>query len=317
MIREKYLKPTLILLIIFALTVSGCASAPQNDEESLGNGSEDLKSGNQTEGTVPIESSTLVSVVEVVDGDTVDIKFSNGSIDTVRLLGVDTPEKYGENNPEEFQGISDPDYLHEWGVKASEFTKKLLDKNVYLKYDEEAGKRGYYGRLLAYIYYKNGTMHNQQLIKHGYARVYKESNFKHRQEFFKTEETSKNNYRGIWKKLKNQTKNQNLTIQITETQFNAPGNEYENLNKEWIQVTNLHNKTINLKNWKLKDEANNTYTFPNITIQPNQKIRIHTGKGTNNKTDLYWNSTKPIWNNNGDTATLINTQNQIISKKSS
>ncbi|MGA9399647.1 thermonuclease family protein [Haladaptatus sp.] len=44
-----------------------------------------------------ITDSEQVTVTDVVDGDTLDIQYSNGSTDTVRLLGVDTPESYGDN----------------------------------------------------------------------------------------------------------------------------------------------------------------------------------------------------------------------------
>src|SRR6056297_1742341 len=40
-----------------------------------------------------------VTVVEVVDGDTMDVRFENGTVERVRLLGVDTPEVYGGNDP--------------------------------------------------------------------------------------------------------------------------------------------------------------------------------------------------------------------------
>ncbi|ELZ24363.1 endonuclease, partial [Haloterrigena salina JCM 13891] len=40
------------------------------------------------ETTTSISESTTVTVTNVVDGDTIDIEYQNGSTDTVRLLGV-------------------------------------------------------------------------------------------------------------------------------------------------------------------------------------------------------------------------------------
>ena len=52
-------------------------------------------------------SETTALVTDVVDGDTVDVRFPDGSADTVRLLGVDTPEVHVENDPAEFEGVPD------------------------------------------------------------------------------------------------------------------------------------------------------------------------------------------------------------------
>ena len=54
-----------------------------------------------------------------------EIRFPNGEIDTLRLLGVDTPETFGENDPAEFEGIPENaagrDHLAEWGERATAF----------------------------------------------------------------------------------------------------------------------------------------------------------------------------------------------------
>ncbi|MBO4249613.1 nuclease, partial [Halomicrobium sp. IBSBa] len=39
--------------------------------------------------------------------DTVEIRYDNGTFDTVRLLGIDTPETRGGTNPAEFEGVPD------------------------------------------------------------------------------------------------------------------------------------------------------------------------------------------------------------------
>ena len=52
-----------------------------------------------TAGDVPAERVHTVAIVEVVDGDTMDVRYRNGTTDTVRLLGVDTPEADAEPQP--------------------------------------------------------------------------------------------------------------------------------------------------------------------------------------------------------------------------
>ena len=60
-----------------------------------------------------------------------EVRFSNGEIDTLRLLGVDTPETFGENDPAEFEGISETaagrDHLAEWGERATAFVTDELE----------------------------------------------------------------------------------------------------------------------------------------------------------------------------------------------
>jgi len=54
-------------------------------------------------------------VVQVVDGDTIDVLI-NGKTYRIRLLGVDCPETTAEKNrPYEYDSITDLEYLAEWG----------------------------------------------------------------------------------------------------------------------------------------------------------------------------------------------------------
>jgi len=107
-----------------------------------------------------------------------DVLMPDGSVERVRMLGVDTPEKDPEDNkPYEYDSITNLTYLAEWGIKAKEFAKSMLEgKYVYIEFDEKAGFRGYYGRLLAYVYLQNGTDFTALFVKNGYARVYVEGN---------------------------------------------------------------------------------------------------------------------------------------------
>jgi len=57
----------------------------------------------------PTETYT-VDVVDVADGDTVDVQFDDGRVESIRVLGVDTPETRGNaefERPEEWEGLAD------------------------------------------------------------------------------------------------------------------------------------------------------------------------------------------------------------------
>jgi competence protein ComEC len=42
-------------------------------------------------------------------------------------------------------------------------------------------------------------------------------------------------------------------------------------------------------------------------------VRIHTGRGTTSAGHLFLGSARPIWNNNGDTGTLVDPHNVTVS----
>lgn len=143
-----------------------------------------------------------VTVTRVIDGDTVEVRYENGSTETVRLLGVDAPETPpNQVTLGEFPGIPDTDagrdHLISWGEQATVFAEtELAGEEVTLVVDSEADRRGGYGRLLGYIYV-DGENFNRQLLTEGYARLY-DSPFTLRDEFAATEATAREERIGLW-----------------------------------------------------------------------------------------------------------------------
>jgi micrococcal nuclease len=105
----------------------------------------------------PPSTRRVASVIDVIDGDTIEVSRSSGS-ESVRLIGVDTPETVHPSVPVEC-----------FGPKASSFTTTaLLAKTVRLEFDDE--RRDHYGRLLAYVWTR-GKLFNKVLVERGYAEV--------------------------------------------------------------------------------------------------------------------------------------------------
>ena len=123
-------------------------------------------------------------IVKVVDGDTVDVDIDLGfdvwlKKQRIRLYGVDTPETYGKNKTYEYGDITDTTCLKSWGKKATEFVRGILqDQNVILVSDTQAGERGFYGRLLAYVVADSRDI-GDLLLRNGYARVYVAVSYTH------------------------------------------------------------------------------------------------------------------------------------------
>jgi micrococcal nuclease len=140
------------------------------------------------------------------------VRFPDGTIKNVRLLGVDTPETGGEVNPGEFEGIPDSSAGREWlrerAAGASAISREWLSvgEQVRIRTDPQADRRGSYGRLLVYLYHDDGQFFNLELIENGYARLY-DSQFSKRDKFANAESKIQSKELGIWgfSALRNET----------------------------------------------------------------------------------------------------------------
>jgi len=105
-------------------------------------------------------------------------------------------------------------------------------------------------------------------------------------------------------------------IEISATQFDAPGSDKENLNGEWVEIVNRGNKNVEMDGWTLEDEGGHTYSFPvDFILTKGNSVKVHTGKGQDTSSNLYWGSGRAIWNNDGDIATLKNMEGKVIDQE--
>jgi micrococcal nuclease len=141
-------------------------------------------------------------IVNVVDGDTMDVRFQDGTKDRIRLLGVDTPEVHTQTDPVEWEGVPNTqasrDCLRAEGKDASAFAKETLNgQQVRISIDPDADRRGSYGRLLVYIH-QGGSTFNYELLQRGHARVY-ETSFSKRATFDTAEAEARRAGREVWR----------------------------------------------------------------------------------------------------------------------
>lgn len=101
----------------------------------------------------PPPDAIKVSLVRVIDGDTIDVRMPNNSFDRVRLLFIDTPER------------TQPGYN-----EATEALQKLLGcATVRLEYERPGVvERCKYGRILAHVW-ADGALTSVAMIKGGYT----------------------------------------------------------------------------------------------------------------------------------------------------
>jgi len=84
---------------------------------------------------------------------------------------------------------------------------------------------------------------------------------------------------------------------------------------EWVEITNLGETDQDFTGWTLSDEQNHVYDFPEgFVLEGGWSVVVHTGVGDDSATDLYMNQGNPVWNNDGDVATLIDEEGNIVSQ---
>jgi competence protein ComEC len=107
------------------------------------------------------------------------------------------------------------------------------------------------------------------------------------------------------------------SVYISAVQFNAPGDDRQNLNGEWVRLTNGGDDAVLMAGWTLADRsAAEPYTFPAILLLPGTSVWVYTGSGTMNDTSLYMGRTEPVWGNSGDEAVLQDGRGNIIDRRS-
>jgi micrococcal nuclease len=159
--------PWLILFVVVALVGGGLVK--RDDASSEG--------GDDDEGRV----------TRVVDGDTIKVRMG-GDEETVRYIGVDTPETKKPNTP-----------VQCFGKKASAYNERLVDgRLVRLRFDVE--RRDRYGRLLAYVYRReDGLFVNDALVRNGYAMTLTiPPNVAHEADFRVSQRRARDAGKGLW-----------------------------------------------------------------------------------------------------------------------
>jgi endonuclease YncB( thermonuclease family) len=157
--RIRRALPALLVLLLIGL-VAGCEGLV----EGVGGGGggrapADLETSaaERAAWPDPPKDAVAVKVQRVVDGDTFVAMVKNRR-ERVRVIGVDTPESVDPNRPDE-----------PYGKEASDFAKHYLD-GATVRMAGDAEPRDRYGRMLAYVWLRDGTFWNALLAAEGYAQ---------------------------------------------------------------------------------------------------------------------------------------------------
>lgn len=130
----------------------------------------------------------IATVIEVIDGDTVDLSIGDHR-QRVRLIGVDTPETKHPRKP-----------VQCFGHEATAFTESLLAHGTKVRLERDAEARDTYDRLLVYLYRDSDNMFiNLELVRQGFAHVLTiEPNIAYIDQFVGAARDAQLNNRGLW-----------------------------------------------------------------------------------------------------------------------
>jgi len=228
------------------------------------------------------KAADTATVLRVIDGDTCILEDGQ----SVRYSGINAPEK-GEPLFDEATPAND---------------RLVGGKEIRLELGSPQKDKG--GRLLAYVFVDELFV-NQELVRLGYAHIQRPIAAKYRDTLLKAQEEAQTAGRGIWGKIKESG------IAITLAHFDAEGNDRQNLNDEYIVIENQADVPVDLTGWMVCDEANHRYLFPNFVLSGKTRVTLRTGLGKNTENELFWGSKSPVWNNDGDTIFIRDSEGNL------
>lgn len=185
LVQHRYTKRIIGSIGLLLITYTSQLFLPQPSPESF---SQHIATSIAADLCMPDKGATTTAqVVNIVDGDTIDIMF-NCKKERVRLIGINTPETVDPRRP-----------VQCFGKEASDKTKSLLSgATVRIEIDPTQNERDKYGRLLAYIFLDNVNI-NKKLIEDGYAYEYTYGKaYKYKKEFKAAQTEAREQKRGLW-----------------------------------------------------------------------------------------------------------------------
>ena len=247
------------------------------------------------EGPFP-DGAETVTVASITDGDTIDVTHREGTIGTVRLIGINTPE-----SNECFAG------------DAAAALEALIPVGATVGMTVDVSDVDQYGRLLRYLWL--GAMSvNEEMVRRGAGisrRYQPDTAMADRLEAAQLE--AQESQIGLWAPEACGPRAE-ASLGVVAIEFDPPGNENDNLNDEFVTIRNDGDTLVDLTGWAIKDEsASNRFAFPSgFALTHGESVTIRSGCGQDFGTSLHWCSVgAAIWNNDGDTVFLLDPSGNI------
>ena len=289
------------LVVSVALTaLAGCSSSGSDSTTST-TARPSAESGTQaSQSTVATEETNAWRSTEIVDGDTLYVSGPLGELE-VRIIGVNTPEA-GECFSEE----------------ATDALAELVTGNdLVLVVDRSDVDQ--FGRALRYVETTDGVDVGAELVANGFAIARRYPPDDARADVYaELQQTAQREGRGLWASDACGASDLDGVVIEIEVNADAPGDDGQNLNGEWVRLANAGGEAIDLDGWEVADEsASHRYTFDDLRLAPGADVTLFSGCGPDDETARYWCvSGSAVWNNSGDTVFLRDPNGNIVASLS-
>lgn len=131
------------------------------------------------------QSTEFHRVTRIIRADTIDVE----GIGSVRMLGIETPD-----------GKAPKEIYAAHGLRALSFVeKRLLGQDVRIELDATTGRsKDDSGQTLGYVYARDGSLINGEMVKQGLALVRGAEQFRMANEFRGLEREAMQSMQGVW-----------------------------------------------------------------------------------------------------------------------
>jgi len=219
-----------------------------------------------------------VKVYSVIDGDTFRYRKEDGSLQSVRLLGLDAPE----SNTARYRSTE-----CFWKEAKNYLTNLIKNQYVTLEFDPDSASSDAYGRMLAYVYL-DWKLVNETLIAEWYAKEYTyKTSYTQQSAFKQAEENAKRSEKWL--------RSSSICGKSIEEEPDAWGIDYEKLSIKISNViydpdwTDSWNESVQLSVDNLQISAVTSIDFSDdfsLTIFPRSEYATWTTK--NKKLSEFW-----------------------------
>jgi Staphylococcal nuclease homologue/Lamin Tail Domain len=227
----------------------------------------------------------LGKVINVVDGDTIEVQLSDGTTTTVRYIGIDAAER----------GLP----FFEAARQAN--SDLVFQKEVILVKDQS--ETDPYNRLLRYVVVGEVFV-NQALADEGMAKAINyPPDEACKESFLSAEEIARQAFQGIWAATPTPNPSSGLVVILAV-----------NKREEWVDIQNTGSYEVDLAGWNLVSERGRQECPLSGILKAADTLRVWamTAQGDGYSCGY----TSPIWNNSElDPAVLYNAQGIEVSRK--
>ncbi|MCJ7725623.1 MAG: lamin tail domain-containing protein [Acidimicrobiia bacterium] len=273
---------TVPILLAFSLLAAACTDPPEARPTTP---SDDVSGAilPAAPGGEPIE------VIRVLDGDSLEARVG-GAVEEIRMLGINTPERY-----------------ECWSDEAREATSDLIEAGQVAVVT--AG-RDRFGRLLGYVS-AGDVFVNAALVAAGHAMTIS-NDHAYMDEFRDLEDDAFDGYAGLWGPTACGP-DLGFDLRIDEVDGNPSGEDDDPRSGESVLIANHGDVAADLEDWVLRDESSlHRYRVPaGATLGPGDDLRVFSICGV---AEHCFGDEDTVWSNGGDTAFLLDPSGNVVDR---